>query len=846
MGHISSEGGKTGSPVSWVLLLIVVFLHSLPVYAAKEDSGIQRMRLPVGSYFIGGGGGSTGGGGGNGNLARQNGGPNASSYGGGIAGSPSFGGTPVQPPPSTKASAFGVEGGGYAAKIPAHCIDKDSDAPTLSDRGVMTGWGAGLVIRQLKNGKQVDERTLSEAIGGEDPWISIGGLDTLWGGDPRSLLVHVEKEGFDYILEAPSGAVFADDQGLAQATHQEIQRNEELTEGLAMLDAIVGDFRKHDVDPKLTEWFRSFKQRGIEWELFAETKDRPSTIGEIQFEKRYLDEKLFRFLLVAADWLSPAAIAILIHHLSQSEGMANSIALVEAIRSDRDFFSTLNELEQHRSSYDVSLVPRIFDLVDRGMPVSTAIREELLAGGPADLTIVNDPVLLALGSGDFNVARVVALLKLAGIPNPRIVPTVYLVSWGSRVVVWGYDSEGNTYNELFSGLPTDVELQGLGIDIENTRFVSDELDVIALSETVQYEIYSLDEIYKQARLSGTRVAEVGGGKELTGAIRASTKARYLNLEATWGDTVLVSTSVGAGGGGKDTIVVDTGNAGDGFINRMLVAMEGEERKKIRLLITHTDADHIRGAEKILTDARFEVVEIIIGTDGAELSKIAARVVSLLEDDPKYRHGAAYGPTLYHFVETSTEVSDEAVVQRELDLDGLNHYFVRSGTSKIDIYQMSRPKTRNDSGLFFEIREAGRTQLLTDDGTASSLGALLSSENVNVEAGVLKWPHHIWYPESDPAKLNVLRSMLEKTNPHTIILTNKGARQSDENVEKIKRFIFEVLGPHVRVMHTTTDGTLDVSSMERSLFHWRRGRSEIGHRLDFARVLARDSHSTANT
>jgi len=425
---------------------------------------------------------------------------------------------------------------------------------------------------------------------------------------------------------------------------------------------------------------------------------------------------------------------------------------------------------------------------------------------------LNDPVLWANATGERS-STGIALLEVAGSPRIRLTGVISRFQTGYWVQV--IDKDGKVSQREFGEIPTEVELESLGLDLKTARLVSTDKTLVSASSGMPYDISFIDDFddfYKEARINATSINTVAGGRELITELSTSSKARYLDLGKTWGDTVLVSTSIDSGGG-DDTIVVDTGNAGGGFIDRLAKNMGGEGRKRIRLLITHTDADHIRGAKRIITDPMFDVVEIVIGTDGRNFTQISDEVIKILEDDARYRRGGAYGATLYHYIKTTTDASDEAVVVVEQDSEGLNRYIVRGRTAKIDMYQMGNPPKPNDSGLFVQIRETGKSQLLTDDATEKSLSALLNDSNINLESGVLKWPHHIWFPKDDLKALAVLEKLLKRTNPHTVIMTNKAGGQPDENAAYIEDFIYEKLGKHVRVLHTTSDGNIDVSILD---------------------------------
>jgi len=374
---IGSIASGHGSKCVWLLLFCLLNI-AFPGSSLGSGEYIQRMRLPAGSYFIGGGGDS----GSVGTFKLKKKGSRDSisvNYGGGILGSKH-----TSPGSASGRSSHLTKGDkNYDGFIPAHCIDQTSIEPEVTD--VMKGWGTGLMVYRLKDNKLVDSRPFSDAIEREDPWISVTG-----DGSDEKLTIEVKQKGYDYVLDAPSGAIFADDIAVAKFTYEEIQKNENLASGLAMLDRVVGDIQSQISDTSVTRRFKVSIQKLVEWKLFSETRDSPASIGDIRIN---LDRELFGVFFNTKQQIlkSKKIIDVLSENLSDTKITVNSMALLKVLDEKDQVFAKLARLEdEHPIFLDPALNEEnykkyhfgAFDLVSRGMPVETALRENTLALAP--------------------------------------------------------------------------------------------------------------------------------------------------------------------------------------------------------------------------------------------------------------------------------------------------------------------------------------------------------------------------------------------------------------------------------------------------------------------------------
>jgi hypothetical protein len=126
--------------------------------------------------------------------------------------------------------------------------------------------------------------------------------------------------------------------------------------------------------------------------------------------------------------------------------------------------------------------------------------------------------------------------------------------------------------------------------------------------------------------------------------------------------------------------------------------------------------------------------------------------------------------------------------------------------QIDVHHLIRAQKPNDGGLLVRLGYKGMHWLLCDDLSDTAWSAIASSSlNVNLRAGVLKWPHHLWLPnEKDKAQRERLKFMLARINPHTIIFSNTGyASHGRARYSEVQKFVAQVL-PNVKTEWTGED------------------------------------------
>lgn len=227
--------------------------------------------------------------------------------------------------------------------------------------------------------------------------------------------------------------------------------------------------------------------------------------------------------------------------------------------------------------------------------------------------------------------------------------------------------------------------------------------------------------------------------------------------------------------------------------------------RLRLVITHRDADHLKGLTYMLEDPGFILDEIVVSLDkgagAGEGAKLWPTVERLLKD--KGFRSLAGGQTLAHFVpsDRNVEPAFRPVWQGALERWTINPL----GGLSFDVYRLQAADSPNDSSVVIRVAHKGKSFLLSSDASPRLLQSLneelLPSQ---LSAGFMKWPHHRWFPRNATERAAV-SEFLQLVNPHTVVISNSGANQPPENVQKITSLIEEVLGKGVEVHWTDSDG-----------------------------------------
>jgi hypothetical protein len=222
-----------------------------PASSAVGDALAQRMRLPVGSYWIGGGGGREVGGSGPVAGGGSNGGGVRLTRGPGGAGS-----------------------SGYS--LPAYCIDRGRSAPLSSTP--VSYFSGDVQVHQYRGQELIGTKSLNEATAGPDPWLTVSGLTVpaspLFGDKPEGsaveLAVTPTNPDFSYRIDVQGLAIAGQNKDDVEQAVAAWTGNSELMSISTAFDQLRKTLLR-GTDASMTfasrlEWYR---QRLFEWEQFG-------------------------------------------------------------------------------------------------------------------------------------------------------------------------------------------------------------------------------------------------------------------------------------------------------------------------------------------------------------------------------------------------------------------------------------------------------------------------------------------------------------------------------------------------------------------------------------------------
>lgn len=251
------------------------------------------------------------------------------------------------------------------------------------------------------------------------------------------------------------------------------------------------------------------------------------------------------------------------------------------------------------------------------------------------------------------------------------------------------------------------------------------------------------------------------------------------------------------------MLIDTGLSAD-FVKKLDSYLRRGQRQaplSIRLVITHTDKDHIGGLAALLDDGKITIDEMIVGR-AAQESASAKDVLSTIEAKG-YRRTDARGVT--HFARQGAKPPLVDVSQPAFRGEGVESFVIYPARDTvITLHHAVDARTTNDSGFVVKVVNRGLSWLLTDDMTPRTMARLLDVlPTEQLQAGYLRWPHHLWLPaDGDTDSLSTLQDFVRAVNAHTYLFSNTGHHTHTEpRFSKIKLFIDDVLGAGINALWT---------------------------------------------
>ncbi|MGO7035164.1 MBL fold metallo-hydrolase [Rhizobium ruizarguesonis] len=756
----------------FVLSALCLFAISICYPAKAEATDIQRMRIPVGTYWIGG-------------------------AGGGVGGSPPKGSLPLERGEGTN--------GSY--RLPAFCIDEGRKAP-FGETDVRH-FSGNVLVRRFQGNKKLDERSLDQAVSGVDPWLKFNGIgpnEEL--GSPVSLAVTPLDEAYSYSIDVTGLTLAGTDQADVETIFAQWSARPDLQEAAAVFDALRHYMLQSGSEAQAAADTLERSRQDFEWTIFGDASEGaklPSTpinhadirsaLAALPAEAFGLspdqidNEQIFDWLRLSTailptkeqlDTLAASLKAVGFDGTWQVSDAATTAALLRAYRGiDRwavwhaDWSAFAAVRQTAKSNFDDALrVLALSDFHEEALtsgridiPVLARLRCERLRGAGGDLAeakladalakLVDLANALDFFRGEGRLVKVTASedkLCFQWIENGEVKSRILdrsqvgkdqLVAIGGKL--WLVDDE-----------LTDIAdaLEDAGVTVETAQALSSRLAAEAQVKTKDNEDMHIRSIQRR----DTRGLDVA----------------ILNL-STNGDANIISLPDGS------LMIVDTGLGSD-IVERLksyILRNYKKDRPPIRLVITHTDQDHLGGLTALLA-AQFQMQEVIIGTSLADARR-PERV------DPVKSAFKAAG---YEVVATDSVIHIKRPgIAPLIDLDkpissysdGFEGWRLYLGDqAEISMFHATDAVAPNDSGFLVKLVHRGRSVLLTDDLSATTLRAMTTSLDPSIlRAGFLKWPHHLWFPPGLTQAREVLGDFLKMVSPHTVAFSGVGHKSHNQ-------------------------------------------------------------------
>jgi beta-lactamase superfamily II metal-dependent hydrolase len=274
-----------------------------------------------------------------------------------------------------------------------------------------------------------------------------------------------------------------------------------------------------------------------------------------------------------------------------------------------------------------------------------------------------------------------------------------------------------------------------------------------------------------------------------------------------GDNINVVTAQG------NHLIIDTG-FGSSALDAMR-AIKGQlgnssGTSKIRLIVTHRDADHLSGVVSLVKSGEI-VEEIIVGKGQEEGSKTWTNTTHQLGD--KYKLPEE-GPGIVQFLRK--DMPDGEAMLRSVhtkESDGMFAWELRTHEDlEIKLLQLKDPDSENGASIVTRWSYRGHSTLSLGDASPKAMRRLLKQRK-SLRSNVLKWSHHAWLPSTKLEK-EIAAEFLLSVKPDLIVISNIGAKTHLENFKPLCDFIYSVLGPEVQLKWTYQDGEIRVYSRRR--------------------------------
>lgn len=756
-------------------MLFIVMWSGHSLHAQSVD--VQRMRIPVGTYWLSGGG-------------------------GGDKGKP--------PNEAIPLNGSGSNGRGERFfSLPAFCIDAGRSAP--KEGNSISALAGDISVTQFKGDKAIATRPMNEAIQGPNAWLRLEGVTRDDTGSYRDIGVRPLDEKYNYSIRVAGLTLAGIDKDDVEKAHANWLEQADLRSAGSAFDSLRTILLMGGQDGiQLADDLEKSRQ-DFEWETFGDD------VGGAAFPKDGVDfasvREIFSSLVSTRlgldaseittgwvfDWLrlstdrfpTQSELIALAKDMSSVgfEGRweyvdpSVSKPILDALRStDRSKWwmnwSRFAETRKEKASD--------FDDAVRVLATSR-FSEDQLTSGRIDIHIVDTLTCHDFKKDVFDdpdeavvvddVEQLTALAKAIGLyrSDKRLIKINtrdddVCFQWiDGRDVITKIVPRSSLTSELVKTIDGDLWL------VDENEDLAEELENVGIEPETKTEM--------ALRLAGgaQREEPVNGGDLFLRAFSRENPAwKGVDIStmdlSTNGDATLIRLP------DDSLMMVDTGLGTDiveklkGFIKRNY----GGKQPRLRLVVTHTDKDHLGGLIKLL-EAGILFDEVVIGTSMSDIAnphrvnpiKSAFRTVGYtVTETPSIIHIKSKDhPPLIDIARATVNILGE--------IEGWRLYL--GAQTELSLYHVTRGVLPNDSGFLVKLTNGGRSVLLTDDLSAKSLTLMTSLLPPEVlKAGFLKWPHHLWFPSSNSNARTMLDGFLSIVSPHTVTFSGVGHKSHNQH------------------------------------------------------------------
>lgn len=804
---------NVATSAAWVLRYAAVILglicHSTILQANAADLS-QRMRLPVGQYWIGAG---------------------------------THAGAGRRESPGRVASTLARVAAGNASlgyRLPVYWIDVARDPPT-SKTPIAYFSGNAEVLRYRK-GKLLGKKRLNEAVSGPDPWLTFTGIDRPDSAPdkPRGSTIEIavvpQGSQLAYRLNVPGLALGGEDRQDVESGYAAWTGNAALMQATSVLEA----FRKAAVTDvsanseaiaKFENARQDFENNQFGTEPSGISAAKPNAADALDV----IDGTISRTFDIDADevtetdrldWVTLVRGRVLpgSELKAFSERMAAlQIAIAKPYpplsKKDAQLLSAYARFSaQHKTTEQLAAFRKLRS--EQNLPFSDALRQSVFAlfdetawtSGHPELALLND--FDCAKNGEDRGKSALTELRV-GVALMRASQSFFATRTNNRPAKVTIADDKVCVARI---LPNAVERRVMPAGPSAKSFLERTYggENLVVSDDDEESANALTAQHVQFQTLGAwgRRLSARAFSQTAASARRSSERKFVHLRRR-----------GQNSRGVDVTVLDLESGGDASVARMpdgsllmigsgpakgavqrssnlLTRTHGRRKPAIRIAITHSDQEHIDGLKQI-TDAGFEIKEMLIGRSDSDGNTIDG-LVNIFAGGARSEIQLGAGRGVTHFVRKGVSPLFSADLRRTSeggDVESWSLHNIAGAT--IDVHHMIEARSEDDGGLLVRIGYKGLHWLLCDDLSDVALAAFVNDlAMAELSAGILKWPHHLWLPaEQSPARRN-LAQFLSKVAPHTIVFSSSGDSSQDRaRFLEIKRFATSVLGNGVAIAWT---------------------------------------------